>query len=471
MRNSLKTTKITFVVLFIIALLIIGLATYVSLNGVSINKPKPTPTPTPTPTQAVVKTDGDTTCDAVIVSVSTEEKMIRIYEPESAKYIDLSYTGATDIRDRFEKVISATQLSACTIAEVSFDSESGKLYHLYLDDDYWFYENPPSWDMKLDKGMLTISSQNYRLAENVATFCEDGVYDVTQITDMDQINVYGKGQRVFAIMLVQGHGTLYVMNESEFVGGSFYVDNVYAGQITEGFKLVIREGKYEVSFSLGDLNGKETVTVSRNGTSVVDMKTYTEDKKEYGFVTFFVKPEGAQLFIDNYYYDTSEAVKLPYGTHYIEVMAQGYTSFGGSITVDSAAMSLQINLVLMTYSTPTPTPAEEPDVSPSPTEEPDVSPTPGPEAELTPTETPTPTPAPADNEKEITLSWYPSSVVIVDSVYVGTTDSAGSLKVVLTYGTHIIKLTRTAIDGTTQPKTYEVTVSGATSAYLSIPTE
>ena len=68
---------------------------------------------------------------------------------------------------------------------------------------------------------------------------------------------------------------------------------------------------------------------------------------------------------------------------------------------------------------------------------------------------------------ETKIIWYPTSVVTIDSVYAGTTDAAGVLTKKLTYGTHVIELTRILLDGRTQPKTYTVDVN-AQSAVLNL---
>ncbi len=489
MKNSLKTTKITFIVLMIIGLLVIGLAIYMALGGKNLSsgkKPTPSPSPSPSPTLGAIRTEGDTKCDVLVLSVDTAAKTIRVYEPENDIYLTLSYTGTTDIKNRFGEVISASLLKPYTIAEASYDIADNRLYRLYQCEDFWKYEEPASWSLSFDKKMMTINDANYRVSANVAAFAADGEYQASLLSNMDIINVYGKGQRVFAIELVHGHGTIFVMNEAPFLGGSLFVDNVYAGQITEGFALGIREGSYEISFSLGDLNGKQEVTVDRNGTAIIDMKQYAATETTYGMVTFWLTPENAQLFVDNFYYPSNEPIKLSYGTHFVEVSAEGYTSWGGMITVSTEEMSLTIGLVEQFFPTSTPSPTPSPEVTeePEPTETPGPtsaagSPTPTPETTAGPTpgtdEKPSPTPelpgdSTSENSTKVTISWFPSSVITVDSVYVGTTDASGLLEVELSYGNHVIGLTRTSLDGSTRPKTYQITVDANTSKLLSFPT-
>ena len=62
----------------------------------------------------------------------------------------------------------------------------------------------------------------------------------------------------------------------------------------------------------------------------------------------------------------------------------------------------------------------------------------------------------------VRMVWYPTSVVSVDAVYVGTTDASGILTTKLQKGTHVVELTRIHLDGSTQPKKYTVDVNEQT---------
>ena len=118
-------------------------------------------------------------------------------------------------------------------------------------------------------------------------------------------------------------------------------------------------------------------------------------------------------------------------------------------------MMFSVSLVPEPILSPTPTPTEVPSVA----------------EQTMPTSTPTPTPEvtpeagqTVTEEETITVQmvWYPTSVVSVDSVYVGTTDASGILSTKLQKGTHVVELTRILLDGSTQPKKYTVDVNEQT---------
>ena len=470
MKNSLKTTKVTFVVIMIIGLLVIGLAVYAGFEG-TVKKPsKPTGTPAPSPSNAPsVPVNGDATEDAVVMKVDIALKKITVYLPEKDKYLDLSYSGSTDIRTAFGNVISASVLTPASIAEVSYSESENKLLHLYLKNDFWTAEGATDWELTLAQSMIRIGDKNYRISKDVATVGPDGPFDLSQLGATDVINISGKNGRVYVVELVLGHGTLYVMNEKNFVGGSLFVDNVFAGQITEGMAMSMREGTYEISFSKGDLNGKEEVTINRNGTAVINLEPYEQISTDYGYVDFRIKPADAALYIDNFYYDHTEPVRLAYGTHSVEVAKQGYVTWSGTITVGTETMKQPIELAEQFAPTPTPTPVDEPEITG--TDEPVDSPTPTETLIPTPVDpTPTPVKEPEEGEVSVTFIWFPSAVISVDSNYIGTTDASGKLTAKIKYGSHTVSLVRTTIDGQTLPKTYQITINADTPTVLSFPT-
>lgn len=486
--------------MLIVGVLIIGLFVYVAAS--ENPRPRPskvtitgTPTPTATPTATPYPVNGDTTKDVLIVSIDTANYVIRCYNPEEDEFLDLSLTGTTDFRSKFKQVISVNLLERGMIAEASYDKATNKLYHLYLSNDFWQYEKPLSWEMDLEGGMMSIGDLNYRIFADVPTFTADGEENAANLSGMDVINVIGKGTYVFGLELVSGHGTIYAMNEREFIGGSLFVDDVYAGQITEGFMLSIREGEYLISFSRGELNGRQAVKMKRNGTAVVDMGPFVNKKQEFGIVDFLTSPINADLFVDSKFYAKHSDVKLAYGQHVVEVSMQGYATWTGIINVESEARNFVVELVERFVPTPTPTavpffelptptpdpsliePTETPTPTPSPT--PTETPTPTPDPNVTPSPTPTTdpnaTPTPTPEVEPITsidtvIVWYPNSIITLDTVYAGMTNDAGELPMTLTLGKHVIGCTRLSLDSVSVPKNYTFDVNENTPARVKFPT-
>ena len=456
MRNKLKSTKTTIICCIFIGILLVGLSVYVAFldseGNFHKNEEKPV-TKNPTPTQVVLPSTGDTQATVLIVAAEHARNMIRVYEPVQDACFDLFYTGTTDIRDRFDAVIAGTQVDVAAIATVSYDAESGRLYSLRQTEADWCYEMQSRVEINTEKGMLTVAGNHYRVAENIIVMAEGERITLSELASVDELTIKGMGDRVFLIERVKGHGTLELQAVDAFVGGSFYIDGKKAEDISGDMSMTVREGEYRFALENGNLYAETSLTIEKGAVAQWNLSEYLPQEPQYGRVEFLLEPADAQLYIDNKLQDNSAFAELEYGEHVVGLYKDGYVGWTGKITVSSEEMVFTVSLVPEPVATPTPTHVE-------------VTPTP----EISATPTPT---VPEEGEEElreteetetvsVQIIWYPTSVVSVDSVYVGTTDAGGVLTTELRYGTHVVELTRIQLDGSTVPKKCTVDVTAQT---------
>ncbi len=509
MKESVKSTKTTIICCIIIGLLLIALAVYTAVSGGDFSFLKeptkaPTPTTVPTPTLASIRTVGDTEEQLVILSVDTEGKVLRVREPVNGNEFSLYYTGSADIRNRFDQVIAASQIAVGSIAAVSYDKETSRVYRIALSSNYWKLEKKTNLQIDLKKEMLTVEGTNYRCSQKTVVLSGGEFLAPEELQAIDIVNIYGVGDRVFLIELLQGHGQLYLMNETDFIGGSLYVDNEFAAQITAGMALEVREGTYEIAISFGELHGEKTIEITRGGTAIFDAAPFGAEEIQTGRADFIISPEGAELYIDDTYQYFTERILLSYGTHTVMVSLGGYTTWTGSITISSEQTTLTIALAETVTATPTPTAAPTPTGLVDEGEDGGETTLPDSTSDDTPASTDqtgnsddgtggtdssdsseskdntgedtdaedgngsAESDANAEGSVTVQIIWYPASVVQIDSVYAGMTDASGILNTVITKGTHVIQLIRTVLDGSTVPATYTVEVDSSTPV-LSFP--
>lgn len=475
MRNRLKSTRTTIICCIIIGILLIGLSVYAVfadeeewLRNVGTT---PVPTKAPTPTQVVLPTEGDYDALVLVLGVEIEQNVIRVYEPGTDAVYELVYDGTTDIRNRFGAVIAGSQVDADTIAEVSFDSESNYLYSLRQLEADWRYEKQEGVVLNTEKGMLTVAGNNYRFANGVAVLENGNAISLSELAAVDELTVMGMGDRVFLIERSKGHGSLMLQNLDAFFGGSFYIEGKKAETVNGDMNLTVREGEYRFALENGDLYAERTLTIQREIPAYWDLSEFLPQEPKTGMVEFLIEPAGAELYIDNGLQENTAFAELEYGEHVVGVYMNGYVGWTGKITVSSDEMLFSVSLVPEV----TPTPIASLTEVPEPTEQPEPTDIPSdmelPITDVTPSPGPDVTPETGQEEQESTeeetvqtvqLVWYPTSVVSVDSVYVGTTDASGVLTTEMRYGTHVIELTRILLDGTTYPKKYTVDVDALT---------
>ena len=462
MRNRLKSTRTTMICCIIIGVLLVVLSVYAAFSNdkdwLRRSGTPATATKTPTPTPVVLPEYGDT--DAVVLVLETEaaQSRVRVYVPEQDAEYELSYTGTTDIRDRFGAVIAGMQVDAAAIARVSFDAESGRLYSLQQMEPDWRYEKQSSVELNVEKGILSVSGNNYRFTEN-SIVLEDGArIPMSELAAVDELTVMGMGDRVFLIERSKGHGELRLQNLDAFVGGTFYIDGKKAEDVKGDMRLTMREGDYRFALENGELYAEKSLVIQRETVAQWNLSEYLPKAPEYGRVEFLLEPEGAELYIDNLLQENTAFAELEYGEHVVGLYKSGYVGWNGKITVASEEMVFSIALVPEMVSSPTPVPSDAEQMIPTevPSEPEQTVPTPEltPEAGQKDTE--------EDGTRTVQIVWYPTSVVSVDAVYVGTTDASGVLVAKLQDGTHVMELTRILLDGSTMPKKYTVDVTAQT---------
>lgn len=268
MKNSLKSTKTTIICWVIIGLLLIGLSVYMVFDPDGRRQPSPNGTgegtKAPSPTEVVLPMKGDTTAEVLLTLVEPELQRIEAYEPASDRSIIFSYTGVTDIRSRFDEVVAATQLEAGEIARVSYDAEDNKLYALKLVDAEWYYQEQSRVDIRLDKNMLTVAGNHYRLGNNVVVVEDGEEISLLSLAPVDVLTLKGMGDRVFQIERVKGHGTLQLKSAEAFVGGTFYIDGKAAEEVISKMQMTMREGEYRLALENGNLYAESTVTIEQD---------------------------------------------------------------------------------------------------------------------------------------------------------------------------------------------------------------
>ena len=72
--------------------------------------------------------------------VSTEGQ-IQLYDADKKNSKVFTYTGITDIRDKFGKVYSVNRLKAGDIVKIGHDTASNELEYIHLDDEHWNINN------------------------------------------------------------------------------------------------------------------------------------------------------------------------------------------------------------------------------------------------------------------------------------------------------------------------------------------
>lgn len=329
----------------------------------------------------------------VIRSMNQEEKSIYLYNITKDCNMSLDYTGASDIRNKYDEVISVSQLQTGTLVDVIY--ENGILKSLHNSKDAWEYTNVTKLIPDLEEKIIKLYGKKYRYGSNLFVQDKKGESALLSISAEDVLTVRGLDRTIYSITVVKGHGTVLLQNCEYFEGGVLTIGTKEYMDFTEGMRFLAPEGMMKIEIAKDKIVGTKKLKVKKDKEVVLDLAEFTPEPPKVGSITFNIHPFGAELYIDDAFVSYSNPVELEYGEHTIEVSLNGYQTYTGVYEVKSDADVVQIDL-------PEIVEEEEEEVTPTP-----IYPTQAPEeseesseSTQTPTSTSTPTPSEEKEEEE-----------------------------------------------------------------------
>lgn len=271
-------------------------------------------------------------------------KTITVYNVESREALLFNYTSGTDVRDKYGQARVMEELVIGEIVEAYYISASQKLMALSVSDEAWSYNGIGNLKVDRTNYRMEISGQNYWYDNGLAIYSQDEEITLMDLNPRDLLTVRGIGSQICSITVTAGHGYIRLSNYADFVGGTIEVGYGIIIPIVKNMLIVAREGSYRVTLENGELLAVQEIRLDRNEEVVLDMSGYHMEKERIGYVRFDIQPFGADLYINGILTDYSEAVKLNYGKHKVQVTMNGYEDFSGILTIGESTPTISINL-------------------------------------------------------------------------------------------------------------------------------
>jgi len=277
----------------------------------------------------------------MIKSVDTEESTVTLYDLEEGGEVTLSYGVAADIRSKYGSLTYAASLQYGDIVRTEYNRD-GSLVRMQLSGEHWELHGVEEFSISEDS--LNVNNSNYKITEKTVAYCEGEQIAVGEVRDIDRVELTGLGSQILTIHVIKGHGSIKLINCSEFQGAkvSFKDEShTLSGEPT----YLVREGTYTVSV-IGEKNAAAAeVTVARNEQVVIDLYEYGGAPVKTAEVRFKITPFSAVLKIDGEQVDYYEQdLVLEYGEHKIEAELGGYATYKGYLNITKPYHTFQIEL-------------------------------------------------------------------------------------------------------------------------------
>ncbi len=294
---------------------------------------------------AGAKVTGEITAEhnklMMIKSVDTGASTIVLYDLEDGGEVTLSYDVAADIRSKYGSLTYAASLTYGQIVRAEYAGE-GRLVKMQLSGEHWELHGVE--EFSITDSTLTVNNTTYKLTEATIAYCEGEKIALGEVRDIDRVELCGMASEILTIHVVKGHGSIKLVNCTEFQGAKVTFkdeSHVLDGEPT----YLVREGKYTVSV-VGEKNAAAAeVTVARNEQVVIDLYEYGGAPVETAQVRFKVTPFSAVLKIDGErveYYE--QDLVLEYGEHEVVAELGGYVTYKAYLTVSRPYHTFRIDL-------------------------------------------------------------------------------------------------------------------------------
>ena len=290
----------------------------------------------------------DSADTAAIRDIDLNKKLIRFRNHSTGRTYTLSYDNTSMMYDKYGGPLSASLLEVGQVVEVTFLKSTKKITTLNMSDKVWTIENTRDHELARGDGTAKIKKDVYKLDVRTLVMADGELALAEDILSTDTITARGVGKDVYSVIVTSGHGYVSLSSDTvedrSLVGAWIELDNEVIHKISPNMLLSAPEGDYKLQILGNGANYQQEVKIARNQETVVDTGKVTITRPKEGLVTFEIKPEEAEVFVDGKKVLTGTPQTIQYGYHNLKVMADGYETQTKYLKVGTPKSVIQIEL-------------------------------------------------------------------------------------------------------------------------------
>lgn len=348
MTTSKHKRTVIFFSIFAVLAILIGVLIATSLNKSSGGKKGVTDETATVEPEDFDGSDSDSikgmTATALIEEINLDNQTIVFLDLNSGEELSVFFGGSSDIRNRHNKIISATVLTIGYICDIRYSPDNMFLSSLKGSDKTWEYKGIRNLVIDDSLKKMTVADTIYRYDDRLRVLSNGSFKTLYDLDESDIFTLIGIDNYAYLLKVEQGHGSLVLAGAEDFIGGTLSVGRTRQFIISEDMNVILPEGTFDVIAENGEFTGEAQIRISRDCISTFDLSPFGTASVVRGEVNFNISPFGADLYIDGVRTSYSETVKLPYGSHTVEAVLGGYNTYSGSIDVNGASQTFNISL-------------------------------------------------------------------------------------------------------------------------------
>lgn len=280
----------------------------------------------------------------VIVENDTQEEALTLYSFSSGLEHYYEYGFSTRFKDKYGDLAPASKFTSGRFVTIAPRDKDGYLTEVMLSDEVWEYEKIRRFQIDEEKGVFTIADTKYSIREEVKIFSNGKEISFSDISQDDILTVTGIDKRILSVVVTTGHGTLSLKNTTLFEDSFLQLNSDIFAMITPNMELEVPEGTYTLKVANDGWGGTTKIDIVRGKTTEVDLETLKGEGKKKGLISFNIDVEEVEVYVDYQLIDHTQPVELTYGTHVLEIKADGYDTWKKYLSVNSEKATLIVEL-------------------------------------------------------------------------------------------------------------------------------
>ena len=281
---------------------------------------------------------------AVVKAINTENKTITLFDVDRRDLVELKYNGGTNITDQYGKEIAISQIDIGEMVDAYYPKGKDKLTDMNISKKAWNYAGVSNLGINLEKQTMKIAKNLYKFEDDILILDGEDFITVENLAEQDELLVRGYEETIWSITVTRGHGVVILQDYEDFLGDYITIGYEAIRQIAENMEIVVREGNFNLTVENGDYTATKNITVTRNQETYVSLNDLGPGGSRLGRITFDITPFGADLHVDGQQLSYANPLELAYGEHNLKVSMGGYTSYVGTLAVDSSGKTVKIDL-------------------------------------------------------------------------------------------------------------------------------
>ncbi len=281
----------------------------------------------------------------LIVAHDSVEEALTLYSYDTGLEHYYEYSFSTQFKDKHGNYSPAAEFTVGRVVCIGERDREGYLKEVQLSDEVWEYEKIRRFSVDELNGVFTIADTRYSIRDKVYVFSNGERISLADISkEEDVLTVVGNGKQILSVVVTTGHGSLVLRNTTLFDGSFLQLNKDIFAVISDSMEMDLPEGHYTLKVANNGWGGTTEIEVVRGETTEVDLDTLKGEGKKKGIVRFEIDVENVEVLIDHEKIDHSQPVELTYGTHLLEIKAEGYDKWKKHLAVNSEDATISIEL-------------------------------------------------------------------------------------------------------------------------------